>query len=148
MNGQKSRSTQGQKQFKKFENLYIVSHKCEMKIICRGPSFQTVSKGKTVEKGCIKAVIVGGGISGLLSAHVLAPYCASITIIDKDDLSKPPRISGGANIHVRLLNMSQGLVNCIEMLPMLSFARSPCSGGKVFLKYANLISLQLGEFKR
>ena len=38
------------------------------------------------------AVVVGGSISGLLSAHVLAPYCRSVRIVDRDDLGAPPRV--------------------------------------------------------
>jgi flavin-dependent dehydrogenase len=39
------------------------------------------------------AIIIGGSISGLLSAHVLAPHCARVVIVDKDDLRAPPRVS-------------------------------------------------------
>jgi len=62
---------------------------------------QTVHKAKVSHKGEIKAVIVGGGISGLLSASVLAPYCNQIQIIDKDDLAQPQRITWPENVHVR-----------------------------------------------
>jgi 2-polyprenyl-6-methoxyphenol hydroxylase-like FAD-dependent oxidoreductase len=37
------------------------------------------------------AVVVGGSISGLLAAHSLAPYCRKVCIVDKDDLTSPPR---------------------------------------------------------
>lgn len=40
------------------------------------------------------AVVVGGSISGLLSAHVLAPHCARVVVVDKDDLRAPPRVYG------------------------------------------------------
>jgi glycine/D-amino acid oxidase-like deaminating enzyme len=40
----------------------------------------------------MKAVIVGGGISGLLSAHILATYCDSIVMVDKDELLTAPRV--------------------------------------------------------
>jgi flavin-dependent dehydrogenase len=40
------------------------------------------------------AIVVGGSISGLLSAHVLAPHCARVVVVDKDDLHAPPRVYG------------------------------------------------------
>lgn len=47
---------------------------------------------KPATKRDMKAVIVGGGISGLLSAHILATYCDSIVMIDKDELLTAPRV--------------------------------------------------------
>ena len=62
---------------------------------------KTVHKAKVSGKGDMKVVIVGGGISGLLSASVLAPYCNRIQIIDKDNLAQPQRIAWPENVHVR-----------------------------------------------
>lgn len=62
---------------------------------------QTGHRSHTVCKGAMKAVIVGGGISGLLSASVLAPYCSHIKIIDQDDLIQPQRISWPLTADVR-----------------------------------------------
>ena len=42
------------------------------------------------------AVVVGGSISGLLSAHVLAPHCSRVIVVDKDDLRAPPRVYSDA----------------------------------------------------
>jgi len=47
---------------------------------------------KRKDASSLSAVIAGGSISGLLSAHVLGPYVDSITIIDQDDVSWMPRI--------------------------------------------------------
>jgi len=39
------------------------------------------------------AVIVGGSISGLLSAHVLSRHCDRVVLVDKDPLRDPPRVN-------------------------------------------------------
>jgi len=62
---------------------------------------RTVYNAKLTAKGEMRAVIIGGGISGLLSASVLAPYCNQIQIIDKDDLARPQRVAWPPTVHVR-----------------------------------------------
>lgn len=50
----------------------------------------------------MRAVVVGGGISGLLSAHILAPYCDSIAIVDKDELSRAPKVGWNPSSEVSI----------------------------------------------
>lgn len=50
----------------------------------------------------MEAVVVGGGISGLLSAHVLAAYCDSIVIVDKDELLTAPRVGWNPSSEVSM----------------------------------------------
>lgn len=50
----------------------------------------------------MRVVVVGGGISGLLSAHILAPYCDSIAIVDKDELSRAPKVGWNPSSEVSI----------------------------------------------
>ena len=48
------------------------------------------------------AVVAGGSIGGLLAARVLSDYFARVTIIDRDDLSRPgdrPGVAQGQHVH-------------------------------------------------
>lgn len=54
---------------------------------------QKTQDTRAISKGSIRAVVGGGSVSGLLAARVLAPYCLSIHIVDKDDLLAPPSLS-------------------------------------------------------
>ncbi len=42
-----------------------------------------------------KAIVIGGGMAGLLSARVLSDYYAEVLIIEKDDLPVKPEIRAG-----------------------------------------------------
>ena len=66
---------------------------------------QNAQDTRAIPKGSIRTVIGGGSVSGLLAAHVLAPYCSSIHMVDKDDLLAPPSLSllGIPNHSVRFL---------------------------------------------
>jgi len=70
---------------------------------------QKAQDTRAIPKGSIRAVIGGGSVSGLLAAHVLAPYCSSIHMVDKDDLLAPPSLSllGIPNHSVRILWISR-----------------------------------------
>jgi flavin-dependent dehydrogenase len=52
--------------------------------------------GVTFKKGnWEKAIVIGGGMAGLLSARVLSEYYAEVIIIEKDDLPAKPEIRAG-----------------------------------------------------
>ena len=55
-----------------------------------------IRTGVTFKKGnWEKAIVIGGGMAGLLSARVLSDYYAEVLIIEKDDLPVKPEIRAG-----------------------------------------------------
>ena len=58
--------------------------------------FQSAKTKNITKKIGSQAIVIGGGIAGLLSACVLADYFSQVIIIDKDEL--PPQRSNPFSI--------------------------------------------------
>ncbi|USK29292.1 FAD dependent oxidoreductase [Bacillus sp. CMF21] len=55
-----------------------------------------IKTGETLKKGkWERAIVIGGGMAGLLSSRVLSDYYAEVLIIEKDDLPVKPDIRAG-----------------------------------------------------
>ncbi|MEU0355256.1 NAD(P)/FAD-dependent oxidoreductase [Streptomyces cyaneofuscatus] len=69
-------------------------------------------------QGDSRAVVIGAGISGLLTAHVLAGYYNRVTVIERDDLPLTPHQRKGVpqGTHVHAL-FARGLEALEDLLP-------------------------------
>lgn len=108
---------------------------------CRSVGRQSKHKPLTtqhVEMRDVKAVVVGGGISGLLSAHVLSKYCKSIIMVDKDDLSSPPRV--GWNPVFEVSRVAFGIIQSLLSLLRCQYVYRVFLGGKVSRRSASHIN--------
>jgi 2-polyprenyl-6-methoxyphenol hydroxylase-like FAD-dependent oxidoreductase len=76
-----------------------------------------------------QAVVIGGGIAGLLHARVLADYAEQVTIIDRDQMPQQLEtragVPQGSHIHylmVRVLRAQRDLNKAVKTLSRLCSA--------------------------